>query len=412
MVERDDDGMPVDWLTPHYPWEGDPIPGIFHQTQARALARTGTRVRVIAPIPFAPPPLPRLSEHWRRYADAPKEGRDGAIVIHRPRYLALPGQPGWALPGRNIAWAAGRIARTDPSADLIHAHFAVPSGLAARRLAPSLGRPYVVTVHGHDATSWPAAHAGRLDEYRATLTEAAAVITVSRALAVKVRDLSGVRATTIPLGIDHTGFRAAALPRLDARRLLDLPDDRTIVLFTARLVPHKGLREFVDAVLQLAPPIMAVILGEGPLAGYRAEEGSADRLIEYRGGQPSATVARYMSAADLFVLPSYQEGLPTVLVEAGSLGLPIVASAVDGTPELLADDRGLLLPEIAPATIRDAILQVVADPRSALARADRLRAHVEEAYDVDQNVVRLLALYREVVAEHPISGQDGSRARP
>jgi hypothetical protein len=80
----------VDWLTPHYPWDGDPIPGVFHQTQARALARTGAHVRVIAAVPFAPPPFPQLSDRWRRYADSPKLQQDGPVEVHRPRYPAWP----------------------------------------------------------------------------------------------------------------------------------------------------------------------------------------------------------------------------------------------------------------------------------------------------------------------------------
>jgi teichuronic acid biosynthesis glycosyltransferase TuaC len=389
--------LSVDWLTPHYPWVGDPIPGNFHQTQARALARSGAQVRVIAPIPLAPPPLSWLSEHWRRYAEAPAHELDGPIAVFRPRYPAVPGQPDWSRPGRAIAWAAERIPRGDRPADLIHAHFVVPSGLAARRLAHQRQRPYVITVHGHDATSWPADHAGHLDDYRSTLREAARVITVSRALAERIRDLSGVEATTLPLGIDHAAFRALALPRAEARRVLDLPEDRVVVLFAARLVPHKGLKDFVDAILGLQAPILGVIVGEGPLAGYRAEEGQARGLITYRGGQPRDRVAKYMSSADMLVLPSYQEGLPTVLVEAGSLSLPIIASAVDGTPELIGDDRGILLARIDPEAIRAGIKAVIADPGGAAERADRLKTHVEEAYDADRNIAMLVDIYRSAI---------------
>ena len=68
----DDRPRSVDWLTPNYPWADDPIPGSFHRTQARAVVRAGVGVRVIAPTPFAPFPMSRASERWRRYAAAPK----------------------------------------------------------------------------------------------------------------------------------------------------------------------------------------------------------------------------------------------------------------------------------------------------------------------------------------------------
>ena len=88
-----------------------------------------------------------------------------------------------------------------------------------------------------------------------------------------------------------------------------------------------------------------------------------------------------------------------MLVEAGSLGLPVIASAVDGTPELLGTDRGVLLPSIDAPSIQAAILATAADPAAAAARADRLREHVLAEYDVDRNAVRLVDLYARVVAD-------------
>jgi teichuronic acid biosynthesis glycosyltransferase TuaC len=270
--------------------------------------------------------------------------------------------------------------------------------MAARRLTRESHRPYVITVHGHDATSWPAAHADALDEYRAAVRDAAAVITVSRALGAKVEALTDTATMTLPLGSDHARLAGLKLPRDEARRRLGIPADRTLVLFVGRLLPLKGVRELVDALLALESPFLGVLVGEGPLAGHRAEEDPSGERLRYAGGQPPEGVAVWMSAADMLVLPSYQEGLPTVLVEAGSLGLPVIASAVDGTPELLGTDRGLLLPAIDAPSIREGILAVAADPAAATARADRLHEHVLAEYDVDRNAVRLVDLYSRVIA--------------
>jgi teichuronic acid biosynthesis glycosyltransferase TuaC len=396
-VTDDDRPRSVDWLTPNYPWADDPIPGSFHRTQARAVVRAGVGVRVIAPTPFAPFPLSRVSERWRRYAAAPKRQTDESVEIVRPRYLAIPGEPGWAQVSRSVA-AAARGAIGGHPAPLIHAHFITPCGMAARRLTRDSDRPYVITVHGHDATSWPAAHADALDEYRAAVRDAAAVITVSRALGAKVEALTDTATLTLPLGSDHARLAGLKLPKDEARRRLGIPADRTLVLFVGRLLPLKGVRELVDALLTLESPFLGVLLGEGPLGGHRSDEDPSGERLRYAGGQPAEGVAAWMSAADMLVLPSYQEGLPTVLVEAGSLGLPVIASAVDGTPELLGTDRGVLLPAIDAPSIREAILAVAADPAAATARADRLHEHVLAEYDVDRNAVRLVDLYSRVIA--------------
>jgi teichuronic acid biosynthesis glycosyltransferase TuaC len=387
----------VDWMTPFYPWSGDEISGSFHRTQAQALHRAGVGVLVVAPRPAVPPLAKRFSPRWARYAEMPVRQDDDGVEVLRPSYPAVPGEPAWAFPPAAIARAARRVFRRG-EAPLLHAHFVAPTAMAARRVAAGR-RPYVITVHGYDATSWPESHPRQLEDYRRTLRDAARVITVSEALAARIAGWSGVRATTIPLGVDHRALRADVPSRPEARAALDLLDDRVLVLFAARLVPHKGIVPFVDAILSLGPEFLGVVIGDGPLSGYRAEDGLASGLLTYRGPQSRADVVRYMAAASMLVLPSSQEGLPTVVVEAGSLGLPVVASAVDGTPELLRENRGILLDEVSPLTIAEGIRAVAADPAAATYRADRLRELVEREYDVDRNAVRLIELYRDVIGE-------------
>lgn len=396
--------LAVTWLTPWYPWAGDQISGVFHRTQAQAVARHGVQLRVVAPRPAAPAPLPRLSSRWARYAAMPRSQSDGPVSVARPSYLAVPGEPDWAHPSRAVARAARSAVRGSPSPDLLHGHFVVPTGMATRRLAAELDRPYVVTVHGYDATSWPASHAGRLDEYRATLRDAAAVIAVSGAIGQRLADLAGVTAVTLPLGVDHAALRALAMPKAQARSELGLPADRTIVLFAARNVAHKGLAEFVEAALALGDGFLAIVVGDGPLEGLRADEGKVQDRLRYHGAQDRAGVVRHMCAADMLVLPSHQEGLPTVLVEAGGLGLPVIATAVDGTPELLAGGAGVLILPKDPEAIVTAVRSVAADPGAAADRAAVLRRRVEAHYDVDRNAARLVELYRDVAGRGATGG--------
>ena len=387
--------LAVTWLTPWYPWDGDPMSGVFHRTQAQAVARHGVDVSVVAPRPAAPPPLPWLSGRWARYAGMPRAESDGPVQVARPPYLAVPGEPGWARPSWAVARAARGVIRVAP--DLLHGHFVVPTGMATRRVAGELHRPYVLTVHGYDATSWPAAHADHLDEYRATLRGAAAVISVSAAIGRRLHELAGVEAVTLPLGVDHAALRSLAIPKDEARAALGLPQDRFIVLFAARTTAHKGLAEFVEAALGLGDGFLSVVAGGGQMLNHRAEEGRQGDRLRYAGPQDRAGVVRHMCAADVLVLPSYQEGLPTVLVEAGSLGLPVIATAVDGTPELLSGDAGLLIAPREPDAIVAAVRSAAADPAAASTRAARLRARVEADFDVDRNAGRLVELYRDVL---------------
>jgi teichuronic acid biosynthesis glycosyltransferase TuaC len=381
------------WITPGYPWPEAPAVGTFYRTQAQALTRLGRSVAVVCPTPWAPWPLPRLRPRWRLYAAAPALADDGDVRVIRPRYINVPREPSWARPDRLIERAAWRSRTSWSGATVIHGHVSVP-GLAAWRLAKRAGLPFILTFHGTDMNSWPDEHPERLAELRTAVGEASAVIAVSAALAERVKAVTGVEAIHLPIGSDHRALRASALPRTEARRVLGLPEDRVIVLFIGNLKPTKGVRELADAVLAIGHPFMGVFVGDGPEAGYGASDGLAGGGLVYVGSRPHADVARYLSAADVLVLPSYTEGLPTVIVEAGSLGLPVIASAVGGIPELLGDDRGTILPDVSSGSIVAALRSFLADRERAAAAAGRLRDHVVDRYDVDRNAARLVELYR------------------
>jgi teichuronic acid biosynthesis glycosyltransferase TuaC len=110
-----------------------------------------------------------------------------------------------------------------------------------------------------------------------------------------------------------------------------------------------------------------------------------------------------MAAADALVLPSYREGLPTVLVEAGAAGLPVIASQQGGIPELISDKTGFPLPEISAAAILRALAQLRNNPTQAQARAEQLQAHIYRHYDAGQNAQTLLEYYRRLIERQPIN---------
>lgn len=393
--------LSVLWLTTEYPWPEDPVGGIFHRTAARSLVTAGVRVILVSPTPAAPWPLPLIRERWRRYSEAPTDEVDQGVEITRPRYLGFPGDPSWARSDARIANVTRGILAAHPDIRLVHAHYPAPMGMAAWHLARATGLPYVVTHHGSDDV-WRDAHRTRLGTYRQALRGASRVLAVSESLKEELASVAGVDATVLPIGVDLARFTTDGASRDEARRELGIAPERTVVLLVATLVPAKGIRPFVDAVIGLGRPFLALIVGEGSEFGYRADDGSD--VIRYTGAVPNDLIPRYLAAADMLILPSETEGLPTVLVEAGAAGVPTIATAVGGIPELLGSDRGLLLDGLSAEAIATAVTRVANDRDGATARADRLRQFVLEQYDARQNGARLAKLYEAVLAEH-----DGGR---
>jgi teichuronic acid biosynthesis glycosyltransferase TuaC len=338
-----------------------------------------------------------MRSRWRQYAAVPRAADDEGVHVVRPRYPSVPGEPRWALPDRLIEQAAWRERAAWVGANVIHGHTAM-TGLAAWRVGRRAALPLVLTFHGGDLNVWPDENPRRLGDLRAAVLDASAVITVSAALAARLKALTGITAMVLPLGSDHDALQALARPRDEAREILGLHDSRVIVLFVGNLLASKGVRELVDVIVSAEDRLMGVFVGDGPERGYRADAGRRAQCVEYRGAVAHREVPMYMSAADVLVLPSHREGMPTVLVEAGSLGLPVIASGVGGIPELLGDDRGTILRDFSAPAIAEALGAFESNRSAAAAAAERLRRFVHAEHDVDTNATRLLRLYGDIAS--------------
>jgi teichuronic acid biosynthesis glycosyltransferase TuaC len=115
--------------------------------------------------------------------------------------------------------------------------------------------------------------------------------------------------------------------------------------------------------------------------------------------QANEQVPLFMRAADMQALPSYSEGMPTVLVEAGAAGLPVISTGVGGIPELLAGGRGYLIPAKSVEALRGAIKRVLTSPGEAAGYAERLGAIVRTRYDAWKNAQDLLELFQRLRAK-------------
>ena len=195
--------------------------------------------------------------------------------------------------------------------------------------------------------------------------------------------------------------RARGEARRDLRRRLGLPENRMIFLFSGRLELRKGCRELAAAATALwaeHPEALCVMLGEGP------ERAGLEESIRNSGAEPGVLLAGhrsngadYLAAADVFVHPSYYEGLSNSLLEAMQMGLPVVAANCSSMPELVTDQaEGLLVPRGDSDALRRAMERLLRDEalRERLGRAAEIRAR---AFPLDATLSAWDKLIEEVV---------------
>ncbi|HEX2054828.1 MAG TPA: glycosyltransferase family 4 protein [Actinomycetota bacterium] len=171
------------------------------------------------------------------------------------------------------------------------------------------------------------------------------------------------RFTTIPNGIRP---RRDALGRLAARQALGLEPDQLVVLVIGRLTDAKGQTYLVQAVPSLVrrfPNLAVVLLGRGPSREHLLRQAAAlavSGTVRLAGYRPDARLL--LDAADVFVLPSQQEGMPLAVLEAMDAGIPVVATNVIGTSEVVVDgETGILVPPRNPKALAAAIEELLSD---------------------------------------------------
>jgi glycosyltransferase involved in cell wall biosynthesis len=211
------------------------------------------------------------------------------------------------------------------------------------------------------------------------------------------------RVITLYNGIDIVAFGSVAAGAREAvRDELGLPDSAPVLATVAIQREPKGIQHMLEAlpaVIAAVPDARYLLIGDGPhrnrLEEITAAIGLTDRVL-FAGSRDD--IPRMLSAADLFVLPTLTEALPTVIAEAMAAGLPIVASAVGGIPEMVSHgDTALLVPPADPGALTDAVVRILTNPRQAAAMGRAGRRVAAEQFDVVRQAGILAEEYRHLV---------------
>ena len=356
--------MRIFTVTTFFPNSADPHRTVFVKNLVGAM-RECCELIMVAPVPLAPP-IPGVARWYARHRIARVEEVDGNAVLH-PRFPFVP----------KIHWLTGlgyfvgligllRRLKREHGPCLIHVHCAYPDAVGVALAARVLGLPYVVTAHGSDINVYAGRRALR-PQIRWALQGAAGVIAVSDALAAKIEGLCLGRVKRM-VRIPCAGFNPEMFhPRSteQMRTELDLPRGARIVVYVGHLVPIKGVNFLVDAWIglhrraALEAATLLVIIGDGVERGElerAVAAGGVAANVRFTGAISQREVSRWVAAANVLSLPSLNEGMPNVVVEALASGVPVVATRVGGVPDLVSVGvNGLLVPSGDAAALADAL---------------------------------------------------------
>jgi glycosyltransferase involved in cell wall biosynthesis len=211
--------------------------------------------------------------------------------------------------------------------------------------------------------------------------------------------------SVIHSGVDLNRFKLNAAETNHKRKELSIPPDSLVVGYVGWLIPIKGVTYLVDAmaeVIQRHPNSLLVLVGKGD---EKAEEeiklkeqvenlGLVDN-VRFLGWRPD--VNEIMGFFNIFVLPSLNEGMGRVLVEAMAAGLPIVASRVGGIPDLVKDgENGLLVPPANASALAKAISDLLTDKKKQKRMAEAGKKMCRP-YSAEAMVEQIDHLYRELL---------------
>ncbi len=355
---------------------------------------------VVSPQPWSPFDgwIRRFRPHFRPLPACHE--RQAGFDVYFPRYFSLPGVCKW-LDGRFMALGCRRLLnrlRGQPGFNCIDAHFGYPDGDAATLLGRWFAVPVTITLRGteprHARSRWLRARLHR------AFARAARILAVADSLLAVPRALGIPESKLHVVGNAVDSVRFYPEPRGEARTQLGIAEDARVLISVGGLVERKGFHRVIESLPGLRrvyPGLVYLIVGgasaEGDLRPQLEQQVAALGLndaVRFLGVLDADALRRTLSAADVFVLATRNEGWANVFLEAMACGLPVVTTRVGGNAEVVSDGMlGLLV----PFGDADALTRALAD---ALARdwdRARIATHARDN-SWDKRVALLVEHYR------------------
>ena len=273
----------------------------------------------------------------------------------------------------------------------IHNHFVSASATVAMLAAKLADIPFSYSLHG--PTDFIEPLRWHIGEKTANAAFVACISHYCRAQAMFFSDPAHWQRLHI--------VRCGVSPALYEQPRKNRDGDRVELLFVGRLARVKGLLVLFEAMANIDPKVdlRLTIIGDGPDRDLleQAAEPLGER-IEFVGYRSQTDVADKLTETDMFVLPSFAEGVPVVLMEAMASRVPVIATSVAGVTELVEPGvSGFVVPAGDPEALTSAITELAADPDRRVAMGHSGRDRVTEEFDIERSAAVLAELFARPV---------------
>lgn len=292
--------------------------------------------------------------------------------------------------------------------DIVHTHTA-KAGALGRVAAFLAGRAIIVhTSHGHNFYGYFGEEISKimvtLERILTHFTDKIVVLTeLEKKDLLRFKVAEAKKICLIPPGLELDNYAKANIDKVKVREIFHLQPDETVVGMVARLEPIKGPEYFVEAAKEVVGHFNKtrfIIVGEGSLRQSLEERvknsGLKERFI-FTGW--CEDIIEVISIFDILVLPSLNEAVGMVLIEAQSLGVPVIATNVGGIAEIIQDNQtGILVPPRDPQILAGAINSLLVDKQKRLAMSEKAKAWVRDKFKAQDMADRISGLYQELIA--------------
>lgn len=333
---------------------------VFAKHLICAIADMGFECVVAAPRAVTPATFQKANQV--PYAREEFTAQGSRIRIYMPHFLHLTSRKqtmGMSMDNHFRA-VMGVIRREKLNPDLVYGHFIYQCGLTAARVGEKLGIPAYCACGENslrlEKGSQPYATGMAYHGWKEIIRKLSGIVCVSSNNEDLLRRHGFIDENmptgVFPNGVDEGKFRP--LDKAACRKELGLPEDAFIVVYTGAFTANKGADRLNQA-LKDCENVYALFLGQGPLAP------DCGRVL-FQGRVANDNVAKYLNAADVFVLPTRGEGCCNAIVEALSCGLPVISSDLPFNDDILSQRNSIRIDVDSVEQIRESILKLYHDP--------------------------------------------------